>query len=177
MKHLTLLSLLICLLFVPGFLNAQIHLNSQGNMGIGTNTPMARLHIYSDPGTALILQGNDGWIGLNLYDGDTNQVAGMGFLNVGNGINSLDYFNIKAGGMGMLSFYIFDPNLSWPQPAKMVIKNSGNVGIGTTDPTEKLDVEGNLDMNQHQIKNMVIENRTSDPASPAVGQIWMRTDL
>ena len=59
----------------------------------------------------------------------------------------------------------------------MVIKNSGNVGIGTTDPTEKLDVEGNLDMNQHQIKNMVIENRTSDPASPAVGQIWMRTDL
>lgn len=177
MKKLTFLCFAINLIFMLSSLQAQVHLDSQGNLGIGTNTPMTRLHVFSASGTAMILQGDDGWIGLNLYDGDANQVAGMGFLNVGNGINSLDYFNTKAGGMGMLSFYIFDPSLSWPQPAKMVIKNSGNVGIGTASPNEKLDVEGNLDMNQNQIKNMVIENRTDNPANPVVGQIWIRTDL
>ena len=26
-------------------------------------------------------------------------------------------------------------------------------------------------------KRLVIENRTSDPVSPAVGQLWLRTDL
>ena len=35
----------------------------------------------------------------------------------------------------------------------------------------------NLDFNQKQALQLVIENRTSDPASPVTGQIWMRTDL
>ncbi|MBN2174514.1 MAG: hypothetical protein JW731_10290 [Bacteroidales bacterium] len=60
---------------------------------------------------------------------------------------------------------------------RMVIDPIGNVGIGTDSPVEKLDVEGNLDMNGYQIKNMVIENRTSDPSNPAVGRIWIRIDL
>ena len=30
---------------------------------------------------------------------------------------------------------------------------------------------------QQQATNFVIENRTSDPASPVAGQIWLRTDL
>jgi len=34
-----------------------------------------------------------------------------------------------------------------------------------------------LDMDQKPIVNLVIENRTSDPASPASGRLWLRTDL
>jgi hypothetical protein len=30
---------------------------------------------------------------------------------------------------------------------------------------------------QQQATSFVIENRTSDPASPVAGQIWLRTDL
>jgi hypothetical protein len=155
--------------------NAQAYLNSLGNLGIGTETPLARLHVYSDPAAALSLQGNDGWIGMNLLDGNSDQVAVFGFQNCGNGIRSLDLLNNKH--RGMISFFIYDSTLTWPQPSKMVIDSLGRVGIGTTNPAEKLDVEGNLDMNQNQVKNMRIENRTSDPASPAVGQIWIRTDL
>jgi len=58
---------------------------------------------------------------------------------------------------------------------KMVIRNNGNVGIGTTNPgTNKLEVVGG------PIKatgGLIIETRTSDPASPVTGQIWLRTDL
>ena len=52
---------------------------------------------------------------------------------------------------------------------------SGNVGIGTTNPgTNRLEVVGG------PIKatgGLIIETRTSDPASPVTGQIWLRTDL
>ncbi|MFP4458965.1 MAG: hypothetical protein ACLFSQ_05195 [Candidatus Zixiibacteriota bacterium] len=59
---------------------------------------------------------------------------------------------------------------------------SNRIGMGTDSPVAKLDVDGTvtirdtLDMQQNQIKNMVIENRTDNPSSPVVGQIWMRTD-
>ena len=37
--------------------------------------------------------------------------------------------------------------------ARMTINSTGNVGIGTTNPGEKLDVNGNIDVSGNQIKN------------------------
>ena len=34
-----------------------------------------------------------------------------------------------------------------------------------------------VDFAQHQALQFRIENRTSDPGAPAVGEIWLRTDL
>ena len=36
---------------------------------------------------------------------------------------------------------------------------------------------GAVDFSQQQAISFRVENRTSDPASPATGQIWLRTDL
>lgn len=36
---------------------------------------------------------------------------------------------------------------------------------------------GSVEFNQQQALQFRIENRTNDPVSPAVGQIWLRTDL
>ena len=48
-----------------------------------------------------------------------------------------------------------------------------------TNDTDRMIIEedGDIDMRGNQVKSLRIENRTSDPASPAVGQIWLRTDL
>ncbi len=74
-------------------------------------------------------------------------------------------------------FQIITSNGLGDRDTRLVVDPVGYVGIGTTSPSEMLDVEGNIDLNGNQVKNMVIETRTSDPASPAVGQIWLRTDL
>jgi len=37
--------------------------------------------------------------------------------------------------------------------------------------------DGSIEFNQQQALQFIIEKRTSDPASPADGQIWLRTDL
>lgn len=37
--------------------------------------------------------------------------------------------------------------------------------------------DGAVDFNKQQATALVIENRTDDPATPADGQIWLRTDL
>lgn len=34
-----------------------------------------------------------------------------------------------------------------------------------------------VDFNGQEATNFRVENRTSDPASPTVGQVWLRTDL
>ena len=36
---------------------------------------------------------------------------------------------------------------------------------------------GAVDFNKQQATALVIENRTTDPGTPANGQIWLRTDL
>jgi hypothetical protein len=50
-----------------------------------------------------------------------------------------------------------------------VVVNGTNVNgtVKTTEFNGKVNASGGF----------VIENRTSDPASPAVGQMWLRTDL
>lgn len=36
---------------------------------------------------------------------------------------------------------------------------------------------GSVDFSKQQALQLVVENRTSDPGTPATGQIWLRTDL
>ncbi len=74
-------------------------------------------------------------------------------------------------------FQITTSNGLGNRDTRFVVSPNGNVGIGTTNPGAKLDVNGDIDVNNNQIKNFRIENRSSDPATPAVGQIWIRTDL
>lgn len=53
-----------------------------------------------------------------------------------------------------------------------VVDLSSNQTIGGTKT-----FSSNINLNGNQIISLVIENRTSDPGSPANGQIWFRSDI
>jgi hypothetical protein len=109
-----------------------------GNVGIGTTTPSALLHVNSailstpityaeDQDNPYLIAGtNDGWTGANT---DWNT---YGFQHK---------FKTNSGRIPRISI---DDNLG----ERFTIKSGGNVGINNSDPQYKLDVNGNMRVNE-----------------------------
>jgi|GEM_PF-394991 len=103
--------------------------------GIGTNTPAAPLHISTSNGTALYLQtltGGSANILFKTYTAAANPSAQIGVTDDGS-YSSHITFSTKVSGA--------DANAL---SEKMRISSAGNVGIGTTTPSRKLDVNGTI---------------------------------
>ena len=97
----------------------------EGNVGIGTTAPVAQLHVHNTGGTPA-------WLQL------TNTVTGA---------TGADGFSIQEDLAG--DAYVWQREnrpliLGTNDTERMRILNTGNVGIGTAGPGEKLQVEGNI---------------------------------
>lgn len=98
-----------------------IQVDFSGNVGIGTNTPGARLHVQSTTGVATHLTaGSSDVAALNFGTTSNNS---MGSVRYSNAANSLEFWTNNTSN-------------------RMLINASGNVGIGQSNPTFKLDVLG-----------------------------------
>ena len=91
----------------------------EGNVGIGTINPLSRLHVVSGE----ISNGANKGIRIENYNGTKDYSIRTGVSGVNN--TSLAIYDETAGAN------------------RMVIESGGNVGIGTTSPGEKLEVNGN----------------------------------
>ena len=127
------------------------------NVGIGTNNPTVQLHIKNDAESLTEVRidntnsGSDlDHTGLTLYDG--NDV--MAFLQHNNNQDITSFGNA----VGELSIYTSNTE-------KMRIDGSGNVGIGTTTPSSKLEINGNVSLNNtlYVIESRKVGIRTSNP--------------
>jgi len=115
-------------------------INKNGNVGIGTNNPNHRLHIFSgnsggsghsyskvtlehsDNAMFSILTPNNKNAYFGFADSDDNYVGGMQYSHTSNTMT----FRVNNHGNDV------------------VINANGNMGIGTTNPTEKLVVNGKI---------------------------------
>ena len=139
---------------------------STGNVGIGTTTPEATLTLAGPSGTHAIFRTNEA---------TASQRAGGGFSSAGNAtaasryarmfldpdggdFSGVDYFTIEKFGGGhdnpggeVKLINYSDSNMSfWVNTsvrAMTIEEGDGNVGIGTTDPGQKLHVNGNILVN------------------------------
>lgn len=156
---------LIFATYNSGAASERMRVNAAGNVGIGTTTPSSVLHVvktstdYMEPNIKLGSSGNvGGAISADTNDGTDNEyvcLAGGGDCNVTRGANISLYGNefgaeyngritLTPGASTSPSGTDSSIILRAGSPAQdvMAVHNSGNVGIGTNSPTEKLQVNG-----------------------------------
>jgi hypothetical protein len=103
---------------------------SNGNVGIGTTTPAYKFDVSGNSGS-----GPAALIGLE----DVSGATGARNWAIGNSAGSVPY--------GSLGFYVGSTiGGAIGTTPSMILLNSGNVGIGTTNPAAKLDVNGGINI-------------------------------
>ena len=102
-----------------------------GNVGIGTTSPEALLHVQNSNGGGSIQIGRDTGPNEYQYLNFGGNAAGDDAWQIGKKNNSSDVVGPTKG------FYVYDLAAS---TARLVISTGGNVGIGTTDPSVALQV-------------------------------------
>jgi hypothetical protein len=121
--------------------------DSNGNVGIGTTAPQTKLHI----------EGGEFWLFNNgnnprIVIGDNGVTGQYGYLQW-DSMN--DYYRIETDGTNGVKIkgnYVSIGNIYPSQPLIVglgstelfIVDSNGNVGIGTTNPGYKLDVQGSI---------------------------------
>jgi hypothetical protein len=123
---------------------------SGGRMGIGTTDPSALMHVYSNGTTtagAATLFVTNNYNGLNSTGSDSTEAI----VAIGSMYGGIPYYTslqakVNPSAYGdQVRLDICTPltaNNNTQQPRMTVLANSGNVGIGTTNPEDLLHVKG-----------------------------------
>jgi hypothetical protein len=118
-----------------------MRINGSGNLGVGTINPIAKTTIAA-ANTVANTRGN-----LYVYTTDTATANFGGMLSLGgsySGTSEAPFANIAGrwDGSGINGYMQFSTINSGTVAERMRIDSSGNVGIGTSSPTQKLNVTG-----------------------------------
>jgi hypothetical protein len=149
-------------------------LGVSGNIGVNTDSPQADIHIVNSSNTSLHLTGNQSTITLGRNLDRSENSGGLKFGNTSglypySNTRTLDIVNYDTGnlnyylhygsaGVGTGNFnWIYTPNGSNPL---MTLTYEGNLGIGVTNPTNKLQVFGSAQVSSLTITNDLYVSNT-----------------
>ncbi len=128
---------------------SRMFLSQSGEVGIGTISPSAKLHINQDnaaPG--LKVDGGSGGVALATFTRDVGATGSSISINAQSNFPQIQFANtgntFSIGGDTSGNFKISDANAIGSND-RITIDNTGNVGIGTTSPAAKLDISDTAD--------------------------------
>lgn len=115
--------------------------NGSGAVGVSTNQPTAKLHVYSPTSgdTVLNIEGTNG----SLFSVTDNLTGSLMSVNNNSGLPILEVFSddrIIAGRFGKND---------------LVLTTTGNVGLGTNSASEKLEVVGNVKITNETASTLI----------------------
>jgi hypothetical protein len=124
----------------------------EGSVGIGTTSPGQKLHIAENNTTSYVASSvsliqPDGGANLLIQNTGTGGFSSLRFVSL-NGSNAIGYigFDNSTASVGG-DFVIGQRNGGSSYTEQVRITNAGNVGIGTTSPSTKLQVNGTFASN------------------------------
>ena len=108
-------------------------IDSSGNLGLGESSSIdARLHVNSGTdNTTLFLESTDGDVNLGMAD----NAGSCRLLQAGGNLRFRTGGNANAFGTG--------------DNERMILDSNGNLGINRTDPNQRLNVSGNIEVNAY----------------------------
>jgi len=139
----------------------RVRVNSSGNVGIGTDNPQVKLHVAN--GTLRTWSPASGTSAI--FESTANNRS---FVTItGASEAELWFGNASVQTKGRVRYEMSTNDMEfWTNATqKMVINGSGNVGIGTTSPQSKLQVNGGVQL----------ANDTASPSATKVGTFRYRT--
>ena len=138
-----------------------LFIGAGGNIGIGLDSPAAKLDIVGTTTTIALSFGTtvaNNPLFINTYGSNTGigmdqTTAGLRLAgDYGGGSNPLVDIGYYAGGTVS--------HANWVN--RLRVQNNGNVGIGTTSPTHKLDIRGDVVIKGDSTQHSVLRFRRSD---------------
>lgn len=121
----------------------RFRLNSSGNIGIGTTNPLEKLHVES----SLTVKNTSGPNTITIYPDSINGPTIVGHTD-SSGISTGNFtgsrFRPANGGFFFDTSPTTAVGVSRSWTTRAIITDTGNVGIGSTNPQAKLDVSGGI---------------------------------
>ena len=136
--------------------NTRMVISSAGDIGINTTSPAGKLDVIgastylgigSSSDTFLFLRGyNGGLIRFQSNTGFSGTYNGLGITTNSNGVNSLPSWNFDFGGQDGVNFVPDAFSISrkpngGSYTTFLTVRNTGNIGIGTTSPQAPLHID------------------------------------
>jgi hypothetical protein len=112
----------------------RMRLDSSGNLGIGTSSPGARLDVS---GNGIFTVANAAYA--TAFNASSGNLRIIPYVDANFGTN-LTAYNAGYAGLGPLSFDASRLSFYTGSTERMRLDNSGNLGIGTSSPSFRLDV-------------------------------------
>lgn len=127
----------------------RVRIVAGGDVGIGTSSPGAKLHVVENGNTAILQSTNStGYMNLQLGNNATTNGSGLAFFGTAfstSGPYRADGYYIytnRAGGITINSEGSGPIYLETANATRFFINSSGNIGVGTTSPQSLVDVRG-----------------------------------